>query len=132
MLTLLAPTKKKLLATLIIVLAMWATQTVSTYLWMSWPFFHGEAFDEFARKIAEQNPEELGKAVQQMFPQGSVFLRIMVILPIVEWVARIVFSYLAACIVLRLAARNQPAHSDRRPEGGREDRPESVSGGGGG
>jgi hypothetical protein len=95
---------------------------------MSWPFFHGGAFDEFAKIIAEQNPEELGKAVQQMFPQDSFFIRIMVILPIVEWVARIVFSYLAACIVLRLAAGKVPPHPVPPPESIQDDRPERFSG----
>lgn len=53
MLSLLAPTKATLLATLIIILAVWATQTVSTYLWIAWPCFHGQAFDGFAKNIAE-------------------------------------------------------------------------------
>jgi len=131
MLTFLAPTKTKLLATLIIVLAVWATQTVSTYLWMSLPFFQGEAFEEFAKKIAEQNPEELGKAVQQLLPRRGVFVRMMLLMPIAEWVTRIVFSYLAACIVMRLAASKIPPHPVRRPESVQDDRPESVSGGGG-
>ena len=131
MLTLLAPTKTKLFATLIIILAVWATQTVSTYLWMSWPFFQGEGFEEFAKKIAEQNPEELGKAVQQLLPGRGVFMHMMFLMPIAEWVTRIVFSYLAERIVMRLAASKIPPHPVRRPESVQDDRPESVSGGGG-
>jgi len=131
MLTLLAPTKTKLFATLIIILAVWATQTVSTYLWMSWPFFQGEGFEEFAKKIAEQNPEELGKAVQQLLPGRGVFMRMMFLMPIAEWATRIVFSYLAACIVLRLAAPNRSLHSDPRAERSQNDPSESISRGGG-
>lgn len=69
--------------------------------------------------------------MQQLLPGRGVFIRMMFLMPMAEWGTRIVFSYLAACLVLRLPAPNRPLNSDRRHEGSQNDRPESVSGGGG-
>jgi hypothetical protein len=106
--TLLAPTKTKLLVTVVILAAMWISEALPSYLWMLLMFLpkdaFKDAFDEMARKVAE--------AGQDLLSSAPLAGRMMMFLPLTEWISKVVFSYLAACIVMRIGGSpNLPLQS---------------------
>jgi len=95
--TFFAPTKAKIGASLIIVGAMWASESLALHLWT---FLNADLFAEMGKRFAEQDPQQIGKMVQDMFSRGWFGGRRIMLLPIFQWISRSAFAYLAACIVV--------------------------------
>src|SRR5206468_5806754 len=76
--TFFAPTKAKIGASLIIVGAMWASESLALHLWT---FLNADLFAEMGKRFAEQDPQQIGKMVQDMFSRGWFGGRRMMVPP---------------------------------------------------
>ena len=56
------------------------------------------------KRLSEQNPEELGKLVKQVFANMNITARMMFWMPVAQWVSRAVCSYVAACAIVAIAS----------------------------
>ena len=96
-----APTTTKLLGALVVLAAIWVSEWIASYLWTS-VVFSGAQFDEMTKRLSEQNPEELGKLVKQVFANMNITARMMVWMPVAQWLSRAICSYVAACAILAI------------------------------
>ena len=125
--TFFAPTKTKIGASLIIVGAMWASESLALHVWT---FLNADLFAEMGKRFAEQDPQQIGKMVQDMFSRGWFGGRRMMLLPLFQWISRAAFAYLAACIVVNaVSTPNRPQQPARTNEPASQLQPPPGDGG---
>jgi hypothetical protein len=69
---------------------------------------NADMFAEMGKRFSEQDPQQMGKMMQDMFSKGWFGGRRMVLLPFFQWISRVVFAYVGACIVVSAMASNPP------------------------
>jgi len=66
--TFFAPTKAKIGASLIIVGAMWASESLALHVWT---FLNADLFAEMGKRFAEQDPQQVARWFKICSPEGG-------------------------------------------------------------
>lgn len=96
--TFFVPTRQKLLTAFVIVLTLWASGQISSYL-STILVWRSAVFDQMSKNISEQDPVQLQKVFQEFFRSAAQVRDALLLLPLIEWGTRILLAYFAACVI---------------------------------
>ncbi|MBI1816276.1 MAG: hypothetical protein HYR72_14960 [Deltaproteobacteria bacterium] len=101
MLQSLVPNKQKIAGAAIVLAAIWLSQSINTYVFGTF-LMPPDSIESFTRIFAD-NPEAMEKFAKAITSMMSANKYLMALAPVVQWVVRVAFAYLAACIIIATA-----------------------------